>query len=73
MDETIAELYRKLGEHLGKTYGAKGAATTNAKLTTAQRKRAGKKAAAKLTPEQRKERARQAARTRWAAEKETAE
>lgn len=55
---------------IGSKGGKKGIAKVNAKLTTAKRKRAGKKAAARLTPEERRERARQAARARWAKEKE---
>lgn len=65
----VTEFFRSIG----KKYGALGAAKTNAKLTTAQRKRAGKKAAAKLTPEQRKERAKKAAQERWAKAKTQAQ
>jgi hypothetical protein len=62
MDEEkkLAEAMRLIGRRLGKTYGSKGAATTNAKLTTAQRRKAGKKSAASLTPEQRQARAKRA-------------
>ena len=56
---------------IGRKGGAKSIAKVNAKLTTAQRKRAGKKGAAnsKLTPGERSARARAAARARWAAKK----
>jgi hypothetical protein len=57
---------------LGRRGGPKGIAKVNAKLTTAQRKRAGKKAAAKLTPEERKARASAAAKARWDKEKKKA-
>jgi T5orf172 domain len=69
-----AELYRRLGQHLGKTYGAKGAAATNAKLKPKQRKanakKAGQASAAALTPKQRSERARKAALARYAKKEE---
>jgi len=57
---------------IGKRYGALGAAVTNAKLTTAQRRRAGRKAAAALTPEARSTRAKTAAKARWDAVREAA-
>ena len=57
---------RKYLSEIGKKGGTKGAAVTNAKLTSAQRKRAGKKAAAALTPEARSKRASLAAKARWA-------
>jgi T5orf172 domain len=63
-----AEQMRQLGRLVGKTYGAKGAATTNAKLKPEERQanasKAGKASAAALTPEERSERARRAARKR---------
>lgn len=62
--EVLAYL-RRHGSRIGKKYGALGAAITNAKLTTATRRKAGRKAADALTPEQRKERAAKAAAARW--------
>ncbi|MDQ2775894.1 MAG: hypothetical protein M3Y57_13410 [Acidobacteriota bacterium] len=62
----VSEYFRKIG----KKYGHLGAAVTNAKLSSAQRKRNAKKAGdaatAALTPEERKERASNAAKKRWA-------
>jgi hypothetical protein len=51
---------------IGRKGGARSIATVNANFTTAQRKRAGKKAAAALTPAERKARAKAAAAARWA-------
>ena len=57
---------------IGRKGGIKGIAVVNAKLTTAKRRRAGKKAMAaqKLTPEERSERARKAAAERWRKQRE---
>jgi hypothetical protein len=65
VSDEISRYMAKLGRKGGKL----GAITTNAKLTTAQRKRAGKKAAAALTPAERIARAQKAARARWGKKK----
>lgn len=51
---------------IGRKGGKKGAATTNAILTSEVRQEAGKKSAAALTPAERKSRAKKAAEAMWA-------
>ena len=68
MAKVSAEVSRYMAK-LGRKGGKLGAAITNAKLTTAKRKRAGKKGAAKLAPAERSARAQLAARARWGKKK----
>jgi hypothetical protein len=70
-DENVPPEVSAYFRAIGKRYGARGAAVTNANLTTAQRRKAGKKAAAALSPAERSARASIAAKARWAAKKGT--